>query len=604
MAKSESRSAQKHRDVLLASTTLVAALTGAIAMATVTLSCVALAQNIRGSATGPTTAPGYDHPDQYLHIQDVKPADNMYPVVQHPDQDRAAQAKLAALAAKTGKKPNIIVFLLDDVGWWDPGFNGGGVALGNATPVMDKIANEGLILTSAYSTPSCSPSRATIMTGQNPLHHGILRPPMYDEPGGLEGEITVAKLLKDQGYVTQGVGKWHMGENKSSLPQNVGFDDYVGFLGVSDEYTEWRDEYFNPEVALSPARFKMMEQDKFNHTEVHCTPANTNDCENGRLIDLTYIKDLDKHWLDVSLAFLDKMKGSRQPFFLYHATRGCHFDNYPSDEWAGKSESRTVYGDCMVQMDYVLGQLVDKLQQTGELENTLIILTSDNGPECEIPPHARAPFRGCKGSSWEGGVRVPTFAYWKGMINPRRSDGLFDFADILPTALSLAGVPGAKLADLYPKTTYIDGVDQASFLVADDGLSARRSRPYTLNQYFAAIRVDEFKYVWTAEIENAVVQKGDWGGFSGAIFTESGGGIAFNLYTDPKEDVSIGIRHIPMAVPVMGAAAFYMKELIKYPPQFKVGFLSNNPPVYDLLPKMQELLRQNMEKNGAGRPTP
>src|SRR5262249_39005988 len=101
--------------------------------------------------------------------------------------------------------------------------------------------------------------------------------------------------------------------------------------------------------------------------------------------------------------------------------------------------------------------------------------TSDNGPECEIPPHARAPFRGCKGSSWEGGVRVPTFAYWKGMIKSRRSDGLFDFADILPTALSLAGVPRAKLADLYPKATYIDGVDQASFLVADDGLSARRS---------------------------------------------------------------------------------------------------------------------------------
>lgn len=147
----------------------------------------------------------------------------------------------------------------------------------------------------------------------------------------------------------------------------------------------------------------------------------------------------------------------------------------------------------MVQMDYVLGQLVQKLQETGELENTMILLTSDNGPECEIPPHARSPFRGCKGSTWEGGVRVPTFVYWKGMINPRRDDGLFDFADILPTALSLAGVPGAKLADLYPKITYIDGVDQASWFVANDGHSARRSRPYTLNQYFASIRVDEFK---------------------------------------------------------------------------------------------------------------
>src|SRR5262249_32012613 len=158
------------------------------------------------------------------------------------------------------------------------------------------------------------------------------------------------------------------------------------------------------------------------------------------------------------------------------------------------------------EMDYTLGKLVEKLDQIGELENTLIILTSDNGPECEIPPHARTPFRGCKGSSWEGGVRVPTFAYWKGMIKSRRSDGLFDFADILPTPLSLAGVSGGKPADLFPKTTYIDGVDQASFLVADDGLSARRSRVYTLNQYFSAIRIDEFKGVFTAEIENGIVQ--------------------------------------------------------------------------------------------------
>jgi arylsulfatase len=557
-----------------------------------------LGQNIRGSATGPTTAKGYDHPGQYMTVKDVKPAPNMYPVVQHPDQDTEARRKLAALESRTGKKPNILIFLMDDVGWMDPGFNGGGVAVGNATPVMDKLANEGLVLTSAYSTPSCSPSRATIMTGQNPLHHGILRPPMYSEPGGLAGAITVAHLLKNRGYVTQGVGKWHMGENQGSLPQNVGFDDYVGFLGVSDMYTEWRDQYFNPEVALSPARFAMMEKDHFTHQEVHCSPADKTNCQDGRLIDLTYIKDLDKHWLEVSLAFLDKMKDSKQPFFLYHATRGCHFDNYPADEWAGKSMARTVYSDCMVHMDYVLGQLYDKLEQTGQLENTLILLTSDNGPECEIPPHARTPFRGCKGSSWEGGVRVPTFAYWKGIIKPRRDDGLFDFADILPTALSLSGISGGKLATLFPATTYIDGVDQASYLVADDGHSSRRSRPYTLNQYFASIRVDEFKYTWTAEVQSGVVQKGDIGGFSGPIFTESGGAIAFNLYTNPQEDASIGVRHIPMLVPVMGTAGWYMQELVKYPPQFKIGFISNNPPLYDLAPKLKELTEKRGQQTG------
>ena len=563
-------------------------LIGGFVAASLLAAAPALAEdNIRGATTGPTTAPGFNHPEQYIHLKDVKPADNMYPVIAHPEQQQATRDKLA-----------------DDVGWMDPGFNGGGVAIGNATPTMDRLANEGLLLTSAYSTPSCSPTRATIHTGQNPLHHGILRPPMYGEPGGLDGAITMPLLLKQLGYITQGVGKWHMGENKGSLPQNVGYDDYVGFLGVSNMYTEWRDIYFNPEVALSPDRFKMLEQDDFNHYEVHCTAGDKEKCENAKLIELNYIKELDKHWMETSLSFLDRMKGSKQPFFLYHATRGCHFDNYPSPEWAGKSMSRMVYGDCLVHMDYILSQLVAKLQEVGELENTLILFSSDNGPECEIPPHGRTVFRGCKGSSWEGGVRVPTFAYWKGMINARKSDGLFDFADILPTALSLAGVPGAELAKLFPATTYIDGIDQAAFLVADDGLSARRSRPYTLNQYFAAMRIDEFKGVMTAEIENGVVQKGDWGGFSGPIFTDSGGGIVFNLYTNPQEDVSVGIRHIPMSVPIIAASGFYLKELIKYPPQFKIGFMSNNPPVYDLLPKMQELHRKNLEQNGVGRPTP
>jgi arylsulfatase A-like enzyme len=581
------------RRVLLAGVAVVVAMTAP-----------AIAQNVRGSATGPTTAKGYDHPDQFIHLTPVKPADNMYPVIAHPEQEQQARGKLAGLEGKTGKKPNFVVFLLDDVAWMDPGFNGGGIAVGNETPTMDKLANEGLNLTSAYSTPSCSPSRATIHTGQNPLHHGILRPPMYGEAGGLDGAITLPSILKKLGYVTRGAGKWHMGENRGSLPQNVGYDDYLGFLGVSDEYTEWRDQYFNPEVALSPSRFRMMEEAPFNRYEVHCSPAKPEQCDNGRLIDLDYIKDLDKHWMDYSVDFIRQMKDSKQPFFLYHATRGCHFDNYPSDEWAGKSRARTVFSDCMVHMDYVLSQLVKALEDTGQLENTLIVLTSDNGPECEVPPHGRTPFRGCKGSSWEGGVRVPTFAYWKGMIPPRRSEGLFDQADILPTLVSLAGKPGAQLDEFFPKTTYIDGVDQSGLLLADNGESARRERIYTLNQYFAMIRIDEFKAIFTAEIENGFFQRGDWGGFSGPIVVDSGGAAAVNLYTNPKEDVSIGIRHIPMAVPLLTTAGWYMKELVQYPPQFKIGFLNNNPPVYDLLPKVKGAIERLQQEREEKHPRP
>lgn len=455
------------------------------------------------------------------------------------------------------------------------GFSGGGEAVGNPTPVMDRLAQNGLVLTSAYSTPSCSPTRATIHTGQTPLHHGLLRPPMYGEPGGLDGAATFPMALQKLGYVTQGVGKWHMGENQGSLPQNVGYDDYYGFLSVSDMYTEWRDQYLNPKIALSPSRFALMKKMPFNHNNVHCTKADKTKCLDSYEINLTTIRDLDQDWAAYSEKFIRKMAKSKKPFFLYHATRACHFDNYPNDAYAGKSPARTVYSDGMVEVDDILGRLVKALQETGELENTIIFFTSDNGPECEIPPHGRTPFRGCKGSSWEGGVRVPTFVYWKGMISPRRSDGLFDLADLFNTAISLAGATGAKIAQYVPKTHYIDGIDQTSFLLADQGLSNRRSRIYTLNQHLSGIRIDEFKFNAVPELQKAIYQKGYTGGFSGAIVTETGGVTMNNLYANPQEDVSIGIRHIPIAVILNAEGNRYREVLKKYPPKVKVGFNAN-----------------------------
>ena len=345
----------------------------------------------RGSVTGQTTAKGYDQPGQYMHLRPTPIAPNMEPVIPHPDQEQQARQKLAALFKRFGKKPNILIFLLDDVGWMDPGFNGGGEAVGNPTPAMDRLAQNGLVLTSAYSTPSCSPTRATIHTGQTPLHHGLLRPPMYGEPGGLDGAATFPMALRKLGYVTQGVGKWHMGENQGSLPQNVGYDDFYGFLSVSDMYTEWRDQYFNPEIALSPSRYAMMQKMPFNHNNVHCSKADKKQCQNVYEVNLTTIRDLDQDWAAYSEKFIRKMAGSDKPFYLYHATRACHFDNYPNDTYAGKSPARTVYSDGMVEVDDILARLVKALEETGQLENTIIFFTSDNGPSARCRPTAAPP---------------------------------------------------------------------------------------------------------------------------------------------------------------------------------------------------------------------
>ena len=528
----------------------------------------------RGSTTGQTTAKGYNHPNQYITKDAVNIADNMEPVMQHPNEEKQARAKLAAFEKRTGKKPNIMFFILDDVGWMDPGFNGGGISVGNPTPNMDRLAHQGLILTSAYATPSSTPTRATIHTGQNPLHHGLLRPPMYGEAGGLDGVITLPAILQKLGYFTQGVGKWHMGENEGSQPQNVGYDDYYVFLSVSDMYTEWRDVYFNPEIALSPERFEWMQKLDFNHHNVHCVKGKK-DPENVYEINLTTIKDLDQDWANYSEKFIHKMKDSEKPWFLYHATRASHFDNYPNDEYAGKSPARTVYSDAMVEADDIFGRLIKALEETGQLENTIIFLTSDNGPEGEIPPHGRTPFRGSKGSSWEGGVRVPTFVYWKGMIEPRKSDGIFDLADLFNTGISLAGAPGAEVTKFLPKDRYVDGIDQTSFLLADNGQSARRSRIYTLNQFFSGVRIDEFKSIITCELEKAVFPSGYSAGFSGSIVTQTGGTLVVNLYTNPQEDITVGVRHLPLTVPLMDEENRYQEVLKKYPPQEKIGFAGN-----------------------------
>jgi arylsulfatase len=278
-----------------------------------------------------------------------------------------------------------------------------------------------------------------------------------------------------------------------------------------------------------------------------------------------YMEDLDQRWMEYGVEFIKKMAKSDKPFFLYYGTRGCHFDNYPNERYAGRSPARTTYSDTMVEMNDIFATLVKTLEETGQLENTLIIFTSDNGPEQEVAPHGRTPFRGGKGSTWEGGVRVPTFAYWKGMIEPRKSDGLFDLSDLFNTSLSLAGKPGAEISKIVPPTTFIDGVDQVSFLLGKNGQSNRKIIHYFLGESLSAVRVDEFKAMFLFQSPTASVQRGYHGGFSGAIMTSAVGGNVFNLYTNPQEDDAVGIRHIPIMSLLTPEVHAYRNILKKYP---------------------------------------
>ena len=391
----------------------------------------------------------------------VRTAEHLEPAFAHAEQSEAAKKKIAEFSARRRKRPNVLVFLMDDVGWGDFGCYGGGVAVGAPTPNFDRLARAGLQLTSCYSEPTCSPSRATLLTGRVPHRHGLHRPPMYGEPGGLTGEATLPQLLSDSGYATQAVGKWHIGENAASQPQNVGFDDFYGFLSVSDMYTEWRDPHFFPEIVYSEARTEWVKNMPFNRCFVHAKKGGTP--ENVEEVTIPALSLLDEKWCQYSEAFIQRMAGGKQPWLLYHCTRGAHFDNYPHERFLAASPAKHPYKDTLIELDDIVRRLTEALRATGQLEDTLIFISSDNGPHMETwPDAAYTPFRCAKGSTWEGGVRVPGIVVWPGMVEAgQQNDGLFNFSDILPTVLALAG-ESARL----PADRYIDGVDQSAFLLA------------------------------------------------------------------------------------------------------------------------------------------
>ena len=491
--------------------------------------------------------------------------DHNEPAFQHAGDVAAAKQKIAEYAAKHGgRKPNVLFILFDDVGWGDFGCYGGGVAVGAPTPHIDRLAAAGLRLTSCYSEPSCTPSRASLLTGRLPMRHGLQRPPMYGEKGGLQGEVTLAELLSSAGYVTQAVGKWHLGENVESQPQNVGFDDFYGFLSVSDMYTEWRDPYFFPEIVYSEERTKWIENQPFNKCFVHAKRGS--ELENVEEVTIPVLSLLDDKWAAYSIDFLKRMAGEQKPWFLYHCTRGAHFDNYPHERFLGKSPAKHPYKDTLIELDDIVGRLVETLRQSGQLEHTLIFVSSDNGPEMETwPDAAYSPFRCAKGSTWEGGQRVPGILAWPGMIEAgRASDGLFSQTDLFNTCLALAGA-GEKV----PEDRFIDGVEQSSFLLAPDGASNRKYLYYWLGRTFSALRVGEYKFMM-ASISDDDRDVLNPGGFTG-VSQKYPYGRLYNLYLDPKETRSYLVRKLAYLESFQSGVRNHLLTYKKYPAKVVVG---------------------------------
>lgn len=457
-------------------------------------------------------------------------AEHLEPAIPHPAQQQEAIEKLRKLQEKTGRKPNVLILLVDDLGYGDPGVFGGGAMLGAPTPHIDRLAAEGLKLTSAYATPVCTPSRAALMTGRIPARSGLTRPLLAsDRPtkNPWADEVTAAKLLSENGYVTALSGKWHIGEGKGMQPQDVGYDEFYGFLSVVSEYTQYMNAAKYPQLIHDPQRLKTFKSLSEYNGIVEGKKGG--DLKVAYPLETTQqMGNVDQDFANWSVDFIKRTSQAKKPFYLIHAFAKVHFDNYPGDGYLGKSPAKLPYRDAVVEVDDIVGRLVKTLEETGQAENTLVFFVSDNGPEEDsYPDSGFTPFKSGKGTTWEGGVRTPAIARWPGMIKAgRTSDGLFDIMDLFNTSLAIAGIENK-----IPTERYIDGINQSGFLLADDGETGRQA-VFSYNQAeFSAVRWQNFKgYFKVMQYEQP---------FSNiSMSTFSDVGVApwiFDIYRDPKE---------------------------------------------------------------------
>jgi len=350
-----------------------------------------------------------------------------------------ALSLLLITTALQAASPNIVVFFIDDMGYADIGPFG---AKGYSTPNLDKMAEQGTKFTNFHvAQPVCSASRAALLTGCYPNRigiHGALSPKASH--GIADGEMTMAEVVKQKGYATCAVGKWHLGHLPQFLPTRHGFDEYFGLPYSNDMWP------FHPQAKKgSYPPLPLIENEKVIDAEVTAEDQN----------------ELTTRYTQHAVDFIQRSKD--KPFFLYLAHSMCHVPLFVSDKFRGKSGAG-LFGDVIMEIDWSVGEVMNTLKQQGVIGNTLVIFTSDNGPWLSYGDHAGSatPLKEGKGTCWEGGVRVPCVMQWPGKIPAAKTnDAMLMTIDLLPT---VAGLVGAKLPD-----HDIDGRDVWPLLSGQNG---------------------------------------------------------------------------------------------------------------------------------------
>ncbi|HWY88092.1 MAG TPA: arylsulfatase [Gemmataceae bacterium] len=358
---------------------------------------------------------------------------------------------LSGTAQAADKKPNIVVIIGDDVGIWNISAYHRGM-MGGRTPNIDRIASEGALFTDYYAQQSCTAGRAAFILGQTPFRTGLLKVGLPGARQGIQpGDPTIAELLKPHGYATAQIGKNHLGDRNEFLPTVHGFDEFFGNLYHLNSEEEPED----PDYPKDP-KFHAM----FGPRGVlDCKATDVDDpMEDPRFgkVGKQTIKDTgaltrkrmetaEEELLPRSLDFMDRSVKAGKPFFLWHNTTRMHVWTHLSPKWANKS-GFGLYADGMMELDYNVGEILKKLDDLGIADNTIVVFTSDNGAEMfSWPDGGIVPFKGEKGTTWEGGFRVPCLVRWPGVIKPGTIiNDTMAMEDWMPTFLAAAGDPDVK----------------------------------------------------------------------------------------------------------------------------------------------------------------
>ena len=415
---------------------------------------------------------------------------------------------LSVPAAAQQQKPNIVVIFGDDVGPWNVSAYHNGV-MGGRTPNIDRIAREGALLTDYYAQQSCTAGRAAFITGQHPFRVGLLTPGFPGQDKGLsEKDPTIAELLKPLGYATAQFGKNHLGDHNKYLPTVRGFDEFFGYLYHLNAMEEPEDPDYPkpPEFKANYGPRNMVDSKAAVRDDPTVDPrfgrVGKQTIVDGGPLTRKRMETVDDETLARAITFIDKSNAARQPFFLWHNSTRLHAKTRLSPKWADK----TGYGlaaDGMAQLDDSVGQILKKLDDLGIANNTIVVFSSDNGPEIFTwPDGGNSPYRGEKGTTWEGGFRVPAVVRWPGVIKPGTViNDVMSHEDWLPTFLSAAGEPeikakllaGMQVGDKTYKT-HLDGYDFQPFFKGQVAKGPRREIIYfddgaNLN----ALRYDDWK---------------------------------------------------------------------------------------------------------------